>query len=221
MHFGFGKKEGVRFTTNLTSQGDLDEITKISDILNPDEKVLLVAKQSRIKPGGSKLTPNIVYATDKRIIIRDPYMLGMRENIVDIPYDIITSVKLEKGILSSTIRFRAPGLVSSSRLGMIDGLIDGEHDQDGKIDAIPKDKAEKLLETIREGMQGPKTKANTNMSQQQQIPPSSTVSNQSISIADELAKLAKLKDQEVITENEFLQMKHDLIKKLQYSNYYS
>jgi hypothetical protein len=213
MHFGFGKKEGVRFTTNLTSQGDLDEITKISDILNPDEKVLLVAKQSRIKPGGSKLTPNIVYATDKRIIIRDPYMLGMRENIVDIPYDIITSVKLEKGILSSTIRFRAPGLVSSSRLGMIDGLIDGEHDQDGKIDAIPKDKAEKLLETIREGMQGPKTKANTNMNQQQQIPPSSTVSNQSISIADELAKLAKLKDQEVITENEFLQMKHDLINK--------
>ncbi|HVD07130.1 MAG TPA: PH domain-containing protein [Nitrososphaeraceae archaeon] len=203
----------MRFTTNLTSQGDLDEITKISDILNPDEKVLLVAKQSRIKPGGSKLTPNIVYATDKRIIIRDPYMLGMRENIVDIPYDIITSVKLEKGILSSTIRFRAPGLVSSSRLGMIDGLIDGEHDQDGKIDAIPKDKAEKLLETIREGMQGPKTKANTNMSQQQQIPPSSTVSNQSISIADELAKLAKLKDQEVITENEFLQMKHDLINK--------
>lgn len=214
MHFGFGKKEGVRFTTNLTSQGDLDEITKISDILNPDEKVLLVAKQSRIKPGGSKLTPNIAYATDKRIIIRDPYMLGMRENIVDIPYDIITSVKLEKGILSSTIRFRAPGLVSSSRLGMIDGLIDGEHDQDGKIDAIPKDKAEKLLETIREGMQGPKTKANTNMSQQQQqIPPSSTVSSQSISIADELAKLAKLKDQEVITENEFLQMKHDLINK--------
>jgi hypothetical protein len=213
MHFGFGKKEGVRFTTNLTSQGDLDEITKISDILNPDEKVLLVAKQSRIKPGGSKLTPNIVYATDKRIIIRDPYMLGMRENIVDIPYDIITSVKLEKGILSSTIRFRAPGLVSSSRLGMIDGLIDGEHDQDGKIDAIPKDKAEKLLETIREGMQGPKSKANTNMSQQQQIPPSSTVSNQSISIADELAKLAKLKDQEVITENEFLQMKHELINK--------
>jgi hypothetical protein len=59
MHFGFGKKEGVRFTTNLTSQGDLDEITKISDILNPDEKVLLVAKQSRIKPGGSKLTPNM------------------------------------------------------------------------------------------------------------------------------------------------------------------
>ncbi len=44
-------------------------------------------------------------------------MLGL-ENIVDIPYDIITSVKLEKNILSSTIRFKTAGLVSSTRLGM-------------------------------------------------------------------------------------------------------
>jgi hypothetical protein len=44
-------------------------------MLNPDEKVLLVARQSRIKPGGSLHTPNIIYATDRRIIIRDPYML--------------------------------------------------------------------------------------------------------------------------------------------------
>jgi PH (Pleckstrin Homology) domain-containing protein len=40
------------------------------------------------------LPPNIIYATNKRIIIRDPYMLGIKENIVDIPYDVITSVKL-------------------------------------------------------------------------------------------------------------------------------
>ena len=30
-------------------------------------------------------------------------MLGMRENIEDIPYDKMTSVKLEKGIFSSSI----------------------------------------------------------------------------------------------------------------------
>jgi hypothetical protein len=35
------------------------------------------------------MTPNTVYATDRRIIIRDPYMLGLKENIVDIPYDLI------------------------------------------------------------------------------------------------------------------------------------
>src|SRR3712207_4119346 len=123
-------------------------------MLNPDEKVLLVARQSRVKPGGSHFTPNIIYATDRRIIVRDPYMLGIKENVVDIPYDIITSIKLEKGLLSSTIRFKAPGLMSSTKLGMIDSIIDGEdNDQGGIIEAIPKDKAQDLLEIIRSGMQ--------------------------------------------------------------------
>ena len=27
-------------------------------------------------------------------------MLGIKENVIDIPYDIITSIKLEKGLLS-------------------------------------------------------------------------------------------------------------------------
>ncbi|MGB0028477.1 MAG: PH domain-containing protein [Nitrososphaeraceae archaeon] len=92
MPFGFGssKKMNDLFTTNIKDREEISEITKIAEMLNPDEKVLLVAKQSRIKPGGSYITPNTVYATDRRIIIRDPYVLGLRENIVDIPYDIIT-----------------------------------------------------------------------------------------------------------------------------------
>ncbi|HKG87686.1 MAG TPA: SHOCT domain-containing protein [Nitrososphaeraceae archaeon] len=64
--------------------------------------------------------------------------------MVDIPYDIVTSVKLEKGLLSST---------------------------------------------------------NT-------VPPT-----QPISIADEIRKLAKLKEEGIITEEEFKQMKQDLIRK--------
>ena len=100
MPFGFGDnkegKEKLPLKTHLTDGDDLDEINKITEMLNPDEKVLLVARQSRIKPGGSLHTPNIIYATDRRIIIRDPYMLGIKENVVDIPYDIVTSVKLEK-----------------------------------------------------------------------------------------------------------------------------
>ena len=127
MPFGFGNKREKEplFNTHIIDADDLDEISKITEMLNPDEKVLLVARQSRIKPGGSHFTPNIIYATDRRIIIRDPYMLGIKENVVDIPYDIITSIKLEKGLLSSTIRFKAPGLMSSTRLGMMDSIVDG------------------------------------------------------------------------------------------------
>src|SRR5688500_10867683 len=128
------------------------EINKITYMLNLHVKILLVARQSRIIPGSSYFTPNTIYATDRRIIIRDPYMLGLKANIIDIPYDIITSLKLEKGLLSSTIRFKAPGLMSSNKLGMMDSIVEGEDDPTGIIEAIPKDKAEDLLEIIRSGM---------------------------------------------------------------------
>ena len=160
MLFGFNgskqDKEDSPYVKKVSTYGadDLEEISKITEMLNPEERVLLVARQSRIKPGGSHFTPNIIYATDRRIIIRDPYMLGIKENVVDIPYDIITSIKLEKGLFSSTIRFKAPALMSSTRLGMMDSIVDGEdNDQGGIIEAIPKDKAEDLLEIIRSGMQ--------------------------------------------------------------------
>jgi hypothetical protein len=48
-------------------------------LLNPNEEVLVVARQSRLKPGGSAFTPNIVFGTDRRIIIKDPTKLGLRE----------------------------------------------------------------------------------------------------------------------------------------------
>lgn len=221
MPFGSGdskedeEKDKERTKKSLLDGGDLEEVNKINEMLNPDEKVLLVARQSKIKPGGSYFTPNTIYATDRRIIIRDPYMLGIKANVVDIPYDIITSLKLEKGLLSSTIRFKAPGLMSSTKLGMMDSIIEGEDDQTGIIEAIPKDKAEDLLEIIRSGM-----------NDSRRIPPSKrqksidlnepkevmTSSNHSVSIADELRKLAKLKEEGIVTEEEFNQMKQQLIK---------
>src|SRR5919107_1910493 len=164
----------------VTGRDDLEEINKIAEMLNPDEKVFLVARQSRIKPGGSHFTPNIIYATDRRIIVRDPYILGM-----------------------------------------IDSIIDGEdNDQGGIIEAIPKDKAEDLLEIIRSGMQDDGGGGKSAPSKKQK--PSSELleskeytmpCNESISIADELRKLAKLKEEGLLTEEEFKQMKQDLIKK--------
>ena len=235
MPFGFGssnRKNTNSFTTNIKDREELSEINKIAEMLNPDEKVLLVAKQSRIKPGGSYMTPNIVYATDRRIIIRDPYMMGLKENIVDIPYDIITSVKLEKNILSSTIRFKAPGLVSSTRLGMMEEIIDGQEDEEGgKIESISKKKAEDLIEIIRSGMQSGKRasfmsppkernhqfkhsqKLFKMIDDQNNIKAQSRRSYNVISVADEISKLAKLRDQGIITEAEFVQMKGNIIKK--------
>lgn len=195
------KNQGT-FVTDITNKDELNEIEKIKNMLNPNEKVLLVARQSRFLPGGSALTPNVVIATDRRIIIRDPYDLGFRSEIVDIPYDVITSVKLMKGVLTSTILFKAPALVNKSKLGLLDEDIAGEDDQDGAIQALPKGDAEDLLEIIRRGIQG-YDKTNEPM-----------VQVASMSIADEINKLSKLRDQGIITATEFEEMKNRLIKNL-------
>ena len=131
MPFGFRKKweegeeQGQRrraIATNVTDKEDLEDINKISNMLNANEEVFVVARQSRLKPGGSKFTPNIVYATDRRIIMRDPSMLGLREEVVDIPYDLISSIRLDKGVFSSSVIFTAPGLRSTGRLGLIEKM---------------------------------------------------------------------------------------------------
>jgi hypothetical protein len=226
MPFGFRKKgeeEKQRIITNITDKEDLDEIKKIAEMLNPNEEIFVVARQSRLKPGGSHFTPNIVFATDRRIIIKDPSMLGLHEEVVDIPYDMITSIRLDKRVFSSNVIFRAPGLKSSGRLGMIEKLTGSEYGEDTVITAIPKDKAQDLVEVIRNGMDRQREVYQQQQPQQQfqQQPPSprthvdttSSNNNPTISIADELAKLAKLKEQGVISEAEFQQMKQDLIRR--------
>ena len=211
--FGFGKKEQPRsFSTDITDKEDLEEIKGIAEMLNPNEEVFVVARQSRLKPGGSTFTPNIVFGTDRRIIIKDPSMLGLRENVVDIPYDMISSVRLDKGVFSSDVIFKAPGLIRSGRRGALDKMMEGYGDRSGLADeegiitAIPKNKAEDLVEVIRNGMD--RDREVYHHQDQPQQP-----QQQSVSIADELMKLASLKEKGVISDEEFQQMKQDLIKK--------
>lgn len=189
------------FNTDITDGNELNEIEKIEKILSSDEKVLLVARESRMMPGGSALTPNSVIATDRRVIIRDPYMLGLKAELIDIPYDVITSVKLQKGVFTSTILFKAPTMVNKSKLGLMDENISGEDDQEGVIEALHKDKAEELLEIIRRRM-----KANSTGE--------ATSSIDTISTADEIEKLSKLKQKGILSESEFQKMKQQLLEKM-------
>jgi hypothetical protein len=215
--FGFGRKEQPQqpFITDITNGEDLEEIKKICHMLNPNEEVFVVARQSRFKPGGSKFTPNVVFGTDRRIIIKDPSMLGLRENVVDIPYDMISSVRLDKGVFSSNVIFKAPGLISTGRRGKLDKMMEGYGDnsgladEEGIITAVPKDKAEELVEIIRSGIDRDREVYRHPQIEQ----PLQSQQQSSLSIADELMKLANLKEKGIISDEEFQQMKQDLIKK--------
>lgn len=171
----------------VTDNDELSEIVKIKHRLNTNEEVRIVAKQSRIRPGGSAVTPNTIFVTDNRILVRNPSMLGARENAEYYTYDKIVSLKLEKGVLSSTIHITSTGGLSATVA----------------IEAIPKQKAELILKFVRHRIEQIKI-AKTKIAQMPQA-----------SLADELQKIANLKEQGVLSFDEFNIMKQEIINKIQ------
>jgi hypothetical protein len=193
MPSGTDRKEEDRSTsssiTDITDKNELEEIRRIANRVGKDEKVIFVAKQSRFKPGGSKGSPDTLYVTSKRLIVRNPSMMGMRENFALINYDKISSLNIEKGVFSSTLKIRADGFA-------------------GNIDAIDKDKAERILSYIKERMDQATTTSAVHSTTDTTIP------NPQLSAADELTKIARLKEQGILSEAEFNQMKQEILKKL-------
>jgi hypothetical protein len=84
-------------------------------------------------------TPNTIFATDRRLIIRNPTMLGARQNVEYFDYDKITNIKLEKGIFSSTIVLSYPGM------DKLAGLLTWGREDDGEIKGLQKDKADNIV----------------------------------------------------------------------------
>ena len=196
----FGKKNNNderHDDTQITDKKELKEIEKIADRLDDDEAVLEVAKQGRMNPGGAITTPNTIFATDRRLIIRNPTMLGARQNVEYFDYDKITNIKLEKGIFSSTIVLSYPGM------DKLAGLLTWGREDDGEIKGIPKDKADNILQIVRNAIVEAKKESQKPVQVVQQT-----------STADELAKLAKLKEDGILSDKEFDKMKKDLISKM-------
>ena len=139
MLFGKHKKEEQEESSLDLSEfekKDIDEIERVKKMLEASEIIKVVARQSRIMPGGSIVTPNIILATNKRIIKRDPTALGLRSHIDSIPYSQINKVHLEKGVFTSEIEMDI-----------------GQYEADDNkqvIQAIPKKKAEDIVSTINE-----------------------------------------------------------------------
>ena len=174
--------------TDITDKKELEEIQRVANRVVRDEKVMFVARQSRFKPGGAKGTPATLFVTSQRLIFRNPSMMGMREHFSSVNYDKISSLDIEKGIFSSTLKIRAEGFA-------------------GDVDAIDKEKAEKILLYIQEKMD----EATISVMHSQ---PDTHRSNPQLSAADELTKIARLKEQGILSEAEFNQMKQEILRKL-------
>lgn len=142
----FGKKkeeepeQELGFDITEFDEKEQEEIERVKAMLEAAEIIKTVARQSRIMPGGSLVTPNIIFATNRRVIIRDPTALGLRAGVDSIPYSQINKVHLKKGALTSELK-----------------LDIGQYESDDNrevIPAIPKKKATEIVAIINQHIRG-------------------------------------------------------------------
>lgn len=118
-----------------------EDVDLVKDLLWENENVQITVKQRRIGPGGSVITPTSVVATDMRIIIVNKATLGIRKDYEVIPYKQIASVRLEKGIISSTVFVRVQGYDKDK------GLLKGKKEE-GEIDGLRNNDAVALSDYL-------------------------------------------------------------------------
>lgn len=112
----------------------IDAPEEIKKILELDENILEGVQQAGF--GGKIAGVESVFVTNKRMIKLKPNTLGLRSEIEDYLYKDIANVKLDNGILRSSIhivtRFRTEPII---------------------IENIPKDAANKIYKIIQEGIE--------------------------------------------------------------------
>ncbi len=117
------------------TETEIDE--EMKSMLAEGEKILIIAEQSRTLPGGSLFTPNTILVTNRRVLFKDPELLGLKANIIDMNYRDISNVRLKRGIFSTEIyltsRFEGREIV---------------------LQAVDKDVAQRVISTIQSGING-------------------------------------------------------------------
>ena len=136
---------------------DQGEVAAAKSVLWPDEDVEMTVRQRRIGPGGSVTTPTTVIATDKRLIILNRASLGIRKDYEVIPYRQITSVRLEHGIISSSVFIRVQGYDRDKGLlknGKEEGEIEGLSNREAQELADYLSRRQEQVDEAEEGIEG-------------------------------------------------------------------
>jgi hypothetical protein len=201
-------------TIPIKDEDELYRITEISSLLDINEKVLLVITQSKIRLVGLPFTSYVIYATDRRIIIRDISMHGLKENTIGLLYSIITDINHEEGLVSARIRLKIKRTQVDKGLPLLDQYETIGNEFEWIIEHIPKSKALLLVKIVRAMM----SRLEYSSEEHHQSPNAneSVVASASTadSPADELLKIARLKSEGVINDLEFARLKQNIIGRI-------
>jgi hypothetical protein len=201
-------------TFPIKDEDELYRITEISSLLDINEKVLLVITRSKIRLVGLPFTSYVIYATDRRIIIRDISMHGLKENTIGLLYSIITDINHEEGLVSARIRLKIKRTQVDKGLPLLDQYETIGNEFEWIIEHIPKSKALLLVKIVRARI----SRLEYSSEEHHQSPNAheSVVASASTadSPADELLKIARLKSEGVINDLEFARLKQNIIGRI-------
>ena len=91
------------------------EARVLSGIIPGDEKVHCIAVQHRMDY--ALLNPSVAVATEKRLVVCSRLFMGIKKNIAFIQYGAIVSMRLDSGIVFSSLRLRLHGSVNKDNRG--------------------------------------------------------------------------------------------------------
>ena len=170
----------------IISRKEIEVPNEVQDILEFDEKVLYAVQQAGI--GGKVRGLESIVVTERRVIKMKPKTLGLRADIRDYLYKDMANVKLNKGLLRSGIRIQMRFM-----------------SEDVRIENIPKDGANKVFKAIQNGIAGRIGGGSTHS-------PDENISKSQLDVADQIKKLAELKDAGILTKEEFQAKKEELLQ---------
>lgn len=122
------QKESI--TGGILTGQEIEVPKDIREVLIPSERILHAVRQARIEQA---LTPDSIFVTTHRIIVRRPTTLGLRRNITDYRYSDMANTRIEKGIINSSIHIEMRFL-----------------SEDCVLKGIPNKSASRIFRTIEE-----------------------------------------------------------------------
>ncbi len=127
---------------------DPEDLKLVKSMLFPGEDVAMTVRQRKFLSGGSIINPTSVIVTDRRIIIINRMSAGLRKDYEVIAYGRITSVRMEKGFVSSNVFVRVEGYDTDV------GLLHGSGKEEGEIDGLTHNAAQQLVDYLNKKVAG-------------------------------------------------------------------
>jgi hypothetical protein len=168
---------------------EIDLPKDVRNMLIFDEKVLCGYRQAGV--GRNVFGLESIFATDIRLIEYTPGTLRLRADVGDYQYRDMANIKLNIGILRSSIN-----------------IVMRFNSESVKIENIPKSGTERLFKVIQGGIAG-RLEARQPLNS-----PISGMSTEQINIADKIRQVGELRDSGHISEAEYQAKKKDLLNRM-------